>query len=220
MDRSLTKRQSEVLDALKQFKDADGITPTISELAEHFGFSSRRSVTFHLEALERKGFIHRTGEARGINIVGSTEEDAFMMVPLLGVANAGQPLALAEEDYQGELTVDKKILQGRRKVFGLELKGDSMDNTVINGVPMANGNYVIVAKQDEVQDGDIVVAVINDGATVKKYKRDEHNIVLYPNSKNPVHKPIYVDGAQDSFIAGKVLTVLHNPNHADAEVYA
>jgi repressor LexA len=206
----LTQRQKQVLELVNKHIKDFGYSPTLSELMDELDISTKKGVAFHLDALEKKGYLSRTGESRGI-IISQSNLRGFLNIPLLGYANAGTPLALAKEEYIGELTVDEKIVKGRRKVFGLEIKGDSMDKKVLNGVPMFNGNYAIVAKDLEIEDGDVVLAVINDAATIKTYKKEGKNIVLYPESTNPVHRPIYIEDDGESFINGKVLTVLSNP---------
>lgn len=210
MDISLTGKQSEVLDLIRQSYDRDGHAPSLTEMMNDLGLSTKKSVAFHLDALERKGYIVRNGRARGINLTSSVDGD-FVSVPLMGFANAGEPLMTAEDQYLGELTVDRKLLKKNRKVFGVELRGDSMDRRKLNGIPMKNGNYAIVAKDVEIHNGDVVLAVINHGATVKTFKREGNLVALYPESTNPIHKPIYVDSGNSAYIAGKVLTVLSNP---------
>jgi repressor LexA len=211
--QNLSPKQSEVLIHVKSHLNRYGESPSLTELMVEMGLSTKRSVAFHLDALEKKGYITRTGRARGIRIVeDSLLNDDFVHVPLLGFANAGTPLVLAEEDYHGELVVDKKLIKNRRKVFGLELKGDSMNKMRLNGIPLDNGNYVIVSKEAHVDNGDVVVAIINNGATVKSFKKEGNTVVLYPNSDNPEHRPIYLDPSNENFIAGKVLTALSNPS--------
>ncbi len=189
---------------------SDGESPTLSELMIETGIKTKKGVASHLDALEKKGFIRRTGDARGIRLLLDETGD-FLAIPLLGYANAGEPLIKAEEEFLGELMVDQKLIKRKRKVFGLELRGDSMDTKVMNGVPMDNGNFVIVSKESQVADGDVVLAIINEGATIKTYKKEGGILVLYPESSNPIHKPIYVDSSRGQ-IVGKVITVLNNPN--------
>lgn len=210
MEVSLTKKQAEVLDLIQEEYKKRGSAPSLSEMMAKLGLSTKRSVAFHLDALERKGYIVRNGRARGIKLLGGSFGE-FAAVPLMGFANAGEPLMNAEDEYLGELMVEKTLIKGNRKVFGVELRGDSMDRKQLNGVPMRSGNYAIVAKDMEIHNGDVVLAVINHGATVKTFKRDGSIVALFPESSNPVHKPIYVDNENSTYIAGKVVTVLNNP---------
>lgn len=207
---SLSKRQAEVLSLLKEYMSLNGYAPTLTEMMGELNITTKKGVAFHLDALEKKGYIYRTGLARGIQLVQSVSE-MFMTVPILGFANAGTPLVLAEEEHMGELQVDKKFLKSAKKVFALEIKGDSMNQTKLNGVDMQSGNYALVVRDAEVRNGDVVLAVLDGAATLKTFKREGDTVVLYPNSDNPVHKPIYIKANDDSFINGKVATVLSNP---------
>jgi repressor LexA len=214
--QKLTSRQKEVLNLVNRYIKEEGISPTLSEMMEELNISTKKGVAFHLDALEKKGYITRTGGSRGILVADNTMP-GFIKVPLLGFANAGTPLVLADEDYAGELTIEEGLLQGNRKVFGLEIKGDSMDKKVLNGIPLHNGNYAIVAKDTNINNGDVVLAVINEAATIKTFKKEGGTVVLYPESSNPNHKPIYMKADGDvSFINGKILTVLTNPMNFEA----
>jgi repressor LexA len=211
MDISLTQRQMEALTIIKESLKSKGMAPSLGEMMEEMDISTKKGVVSHLKALEKKGYIIRTGGERGINLTEEIENDNFISVPLLGFANAGEPLMTAEDEYMGELTVDKNILKGSKKVFGVELRGDSMNKKELNGVRLDNGNYAIVAKDTEVKNGDVVLAVIDEGATVKTFNKENNLVVLYPESNNEIHKPIYIDENRDTYIAGKVVTVLSNP---------
>jgi len=209
--QKLTNRQKEVLNLVKDYIKAEGVSPTLSEMMVELEISTKKGVAFHLDALEKKGYLTRTGGSRGI-IVTDNSIPGFIKVPLLGFVNAGTPLVLADEEYNGELTVDENLLHGNKKVFGLEIKGDSMDRKVLNGIPLQNGNYALVAKDTNISNGDVVLAIINDAATIKTFKKEGDTVVLYPESSNPIHTPIYMQAnSENSFINGKVLTVLANP---------
>lgn len=206
----LTQKQKQVLKIIEKTLQENGVAPSLGEMLSELGFSSKRSVTFHLDALERKGYITRTGQARGIYLNAPSGE-RFLSIPLVGFANAGQPMLLAEEGDYGEITVDKRLLKRKRKVFGLELRGDSMDKRSLNGVPLSNGNYVIVSKDSEYRNGDVVLAIIDNAATIKSFKREKDRIVLYPESSSRRYHPIYIRSDGEAMIAGKVLTALSNP---------
>jgi repressor LexA len=91
-----------------------------------------------------------------------------------------------------------------------------MDQRVLDGKLLTNGNYLIVQKDVEVQDGDVVVAIIDNCATVKNFKRSEDMVILYPESSNSKNKPIYLDKNSESMINGKVIRVLENPNEVNS----
>lgn len=211
MSQSLTKRQNLILSVVEEYLRDNGESPTLPEIMAEVGITTKKGVAFHLDALEKKGYITRNGRARGIRLVSDRSGD-FLRVQLLGYANAGEPLVDAKEEFVGELLVDKKLLHHKRSVFGVELRGDSMNQESLNGTFMENGNYILVAKDVDVSDGDIVVAMVNGGATVKTYHRDDKTVILAPNSSNTIHKPIYVKSKSD-LILGKVLTVLNNPSN-------
>ena len=132
-------------------------------------------------------------------------------MPILGYANAGTPLVGAEEENLGVLRVDKNILGKKKSLFSLIVKGDSMDREMIGGKAITDGNYLVVDKEAEIFDGDVVVAIVENCATVKRFKKDQDMVVLYPNSSNPIHQPIYLDKNTESMLNGKVIKVLEKP---------
>ncbi|MGI6423630.1 MAG: transcriptional repressor LexA [Candidatus Dojkabacteria bacterium] len=216
MDINLTKKQSKVLRVIRDFYLENGSAPSLTELQRMLHISTKRGVVSHLEALERKGFIIRTSEPRGIHIVNETEEDLLyeylVGIPILGYANGGDPLVLAEEENIGILQLEKSLVKNRGNLFSLIVKGDSMNMREVNGKNIEDGQYVIIQKDAEIEDGDVVLAIIDGCATVKNIKREKNMTILYPKSSNPVHKPIYLDVNSDSLINGKVVMVLDNPN--------
>ncbi len=213
MSHFLTEKQQRVLDVLRGYYSDHEEAPTLSELKEILGIKTKRGVVKHLEALERKGFLNRSSRARGIILTEQINADT-MSIPVFGYANAGKPLVFAEEDIIGSIKVDKHILQKRVKkgdIFGLIVKGDSMNMRTINKVPIMERNYLIVDKSSEYRDGDVVLAVIDNAATVKTFKKSQNSVILYPESDNPVHSPIYLRDDVEGFINGKVIAVLENP---------
>lgn len=206
----LTAKQHQILQKIKDHIKNHKYAPTIGELMEEFGFASKRAITYHLEVLEKRGLISRSSESRGIEVLDKIE-DNFLSVPLLGFANAGTPLVLAQEEYMGELTVDKSLLSSSDNIFAVELKGDSMNRKKFGNTYLQNGAYVIISKGADFNDNDVVLAVIDGCATVKIFKRMSDLIVLSPESDNPKHKPIFVNPNTDSTILGKIVGVLDNP---------
>lgn len=216
MDGILTKRQDKVLRVIRDFYLDNGNAPSLSELQGMLNITTKRGVVSHLEALERKGYIIRTSEARGIHIVDEIEDDSsyeyLVGIPILGYANAGTPLVLAQEQNLGVLQLDKSLVGNKEGLFSLIVKGDSMNMREIDGKCLEEGHYLVVQKDAEIQDGDVVLAVVDGSATVKNIKRSEDMVILYPESNNPRHKPIYLDINSNSMINGKVIKVLDNPN--------
>lgn len=215
MDGILTQKQEDVLRIIKRCYLEKGYAPSLNELKDELGISTKRGVVVHLDALERKGYIFRTSQPRGIHMVEDDEQivyDYLVGVPILGYANAGLPMVGAEEENIGILKIDKNILGRKRDLFSLIIKGDSMDLARVDGETLENGKYIIVEKDSDFENGDIVVAIIDNCATIKRFKKAKDMIVLYPDSSNPANTPIYIDRNTDILINGKVVKVLDNPS--------
>lgn len=217
MDTKLTEKQTNVLNIIRTFFLENGYAPSLGELQRMLNISTKRGVVSHLEALERKGYIIRTSEPRGIHIVEEEDDEKtvyeYMVgIPILGFANAGTPIVSAEAEDMGELQVHKNILGSSKEIFSLIISGDSMNMATIDEKPLSEGNYLVVQKDAQISDGDIVVAIIENSATVKKFKKGKDTVILYPNSNNPIHRPIYLDQDSGSLINGKVVKVLEKPN--------
>jgi len=214
MDSILTAKQDLVLRVIRDYFLKNGCAPSLSELQVLLDIATKRGVVNHLIALEKKGYILRTSEPRGIRMLEENEEPVYeylIGVPILGYANAGTPLVGAEEENLGVLRIDKNILGKKKSLFSLIVKGDSMDREIIDGKAITDGNYLVVDKEAEIFDGDVVVAIIENCATVKRFKKDQGMVVLYPNSSNPIHQPIYLDKNTESMLNGKVVKVLEKP---------
>ena len=214
MDEKLTERQKLVLNTIRNFFLDNGYAPSLTELQQLLEISTKRGVVSHLEALEKKGYIIRTSEARGIQVINEEEPvyEYLVGIPILGYANAGTPLVLAQEENLGVLQLDPNLVDKKEQnLFGLIVKGDSMNLRNINGKPLEEGHYLIVQKDAEYEDGDVVVAIVDGCATVKNIKREKGLVILYPQSNNPIHRPIYLNKKSDSMINGKVVMVLDNP---------
>lgn len=212
MTKKLTSTQQKILDIIKSSIENKGTPPSLGELQEELGISTKRGVVNHLKALEKKGMIVRTSEARGIKLTENIFGQFIMNVNILGYANAGAPLVYAQEETLGVLRVDKSLLPVSKDMFALEVKGDSMNKRIVNGTQLTNGNFAIVAKNHPVKNGDVVLAIIDECATIKTFRKDRNMIVLYPESTNLVHKPIYLSPSEEEeLIYGKVVAVLDNP---------
>jgi len=216
MDERLTERQEEVLKIIRDFFLDYSYAPSLTELQSMLKINTKRGVVSHLEALEKKGYIIRTSEPRGIQVVNDNDEEEvyeyLVGIPILGYANAGTPMVLAQEQNMGILQVDKTLLKNKKDLFGLIVKGDSMNMRSIDGKSLEEGHYLVVQKNAQYEDGDVVVAIVDGCATVKNIKREKDLVILYPKSSNPIHKPIYLDSSSNSMINGKVVKVLDNPN--------
>ena len=187
----LTKSQQKVYDFL--VKEAPkGVPPTVREICAATGLHSTSTVHAHLKTLEKLGYISRdAGLNRSIRIEGST---AAVQVPIMGKVTAGQPI-LAVEDIEGYLPFPQK--EGKA-LFALHVRGLSMRDAGI-----LDGDYVVAEQIPTADNGDIVVAMIDDEATVKRFFREENRVRLQP--ENPDFEPIYSDNV---FLLGKVIAVL------------
>ncbi len=196
--RELTLRQAKVLKAVEDFILEHGYAPTIRQLGSALKIPSPSAVLKHLQSLERKGYIKRDpARARSIEIVNS--DDPMMMprhtvrVPVIGTVAAGPPL-LAAENIEDVLVLPRDMVKGEDS-FSLRIKGDSMI-----GAGIFDGDLVVVRQQDYAQDGDIVVALLEDEATVKYFRRRRNHIMLEP--ANERLRPIPGDKAK---VIGKVV---------------
>jgi len=200
VSKELTKRQRDVLDFITEMIQKKGYPPTIREIGHMFKISSTNGVRAILSALTQKGYIRRKPlVSRGIELL--TQSGAsFMAIPLLGRIAAGLPI-LAVENIEGSIAVDRSFLSGG-DIFSLKVVGDSMKDSGI-----FDGDYVLAKMQPTAERGDVVVAVIGEEATVKRYLPEKNRIRLEP--ANPVFEPIVVDKKSPEFrIAGKVIGLL------------
>jgi repressor LexA len=206
MPERLTQRQRQILDFITASIDGRGYPPTLREIGEHFGIRSTNGVNDHLKALEKKGYITRedlksramrpvaarladdAASAGGADVIPidrarSGDGDTYD-VPILGRVAAGEPL-LAVENVEDTVRIDRFFLGSHREVFGLRVVGESMIEDGIH-----DGDYVFVKKSSAAQPGDIVVAMIEGEATVKRYKPGPDAIEFLP--ANSAMSPIVV----------------------------
>lgn len=196
--RELTPRQSEVLDYLVSTIESRGYPPSIREICEALGFSSTRGALIHLEALERKGFISRDAGARAIRVRGPLRESASYL-PLVGEVPAG-PLRYASEDVEEWLPVPARWSgEGR---FLLRVRGDSMI-----GDGIQDGDLVVVDPRAEGAEGEIVVALVDGEATVKRLRRRRKALELA--ASNPLYPPLRLEaGDAEVRLAGRVVALM------------
>ncbi|MDO4501894.1 MAG: transcriptional repressor LexA [Coriobacteriia bacterium] len=214
-----SKRQKAVLDCIRKCIEERGYAPTVRDICKELGLSSPSTVHVHLKALEDKGLIKRDahksrsiilvdqeGEASEPEVEQASRAQMFsnvltpsfartVEVPLVGNVAAGVPI-LAEQNIEDTMSLPTDIV-GDAASFMLSVRGDSMVECGIN-----DGDYVVVKEQPNANNGDIVVAIIDDGATVKRYFREADHIRLQP--ENSSMEPIIT---RDCSIAGKVVAV-------------
>ena len=193
----ITIRQREVLDYITRFIDRNGYPPTLREIAGHLKVSGTLGVMKHLDALEQKGYLRReTGSSRGIVLAGRTAPT--VSIPVAGVVRAGLPQP-AIEDIEEHLAIDRSLLRGGR--YFLRVRGDSMVNAAI-----MDGDLALVRPQATADNRDIVVAMIDGEATLKRFYRGKDHIRLQP--ENPNMEPIIVrEGDGEVTIVGKVVGI-------------
>lgn len=194
----ITPLQRETLDEICRHIDAKGYPPTVKELSETFGIS-HSSVHERINQLVRKGYLKREGrKARGLTVAKRPEDmaAALVAVPVIGTVAAGQPI-LSEENIIGEVLVEASTVRSG-EYFALHASGDSMIGAGIN-----DGDLIIVRRQPLAETGDIVVALLNDEATVKRLRIENERIELVP--ENPRHAPITLRPGDDLRILGKVV---------------
>ena len=197
----LTDRQQEVLDFIQTSIERDGYPPTIREIGAELGIRSTNGVNDHLKALERKGYINRDGAKSRTLVPVDALDDSFVVVPILGRIAAGQPI-LAIEHAEDTVKIDRFFLGKNKEVFALRVVGESMINDGIH-----DGDFIFVRKQRTAARGAIVVAMIDDEATVKRYYPEGDRIRFQP--ANDAMQPIYVAANEfrDTQILGVVVGV-------------
>jgi repressor LexA len=199
MAANLTPAQQKALAFIKNFVAHHRFAPTAKEIAEHFGIAEKNGF-YYLELLERKGYIRRRRHSpRRIEFVGEALPRSPVRVPVLGRVPAGPPREAVEE-VEGELFLDPGLV-GEGEIFSLRVKGDSMEEAHI-----CDGDYVLVRAQAHADNGEIIVAVIDGEATVKRLRLHKGKIRL--EAANPAYPPIVAPADSPSFrIAGKVVGV-------------
>ncbi len=200
---AITPSQRKALKAIREFIARRGFPPTMKELGERLGVSAASAHQL-VRQLQRKGFVrHQPGKARSLSIVREPGEtiEPLVPVPLLGEVKAG-PAMLAEENRMGEVLVEGSLAR-RGPCFALRISGDSMV-----GASIHEGDVVIVRRQPIAESGDIVVALIDDEATVKRLFIQGDRIELRP--ENNRYKPVPIGPDTDFRILGKVIAVRRN----------
>ncbi|MBO5099765.1 MAG: transcriptional repressor LexA [Treponema sp.] len=184
--KQITDRQQEVLSFISTFTKDNSYPPTVREISENFGISLR-AVQDHIAALQKKGFISiKPKSSRSIRILqdeDNSKELYMSKVPLLGTVAAGKPL-LCEENLDGYVNLTEPFVRPGKSYFALRVRGSSMINAGI-----LEGDLAVVEQTEVAIDGQIVVAVLEDAITLKRYYKESDGIKLQP--ENPDFKPIY-----------------------------
>lgn len=216
--KKLTTRQQQIYDFICAEVSEKGYPPSVREIALGVGLSSPSTVHTHLQVLEDKGYIKRDlSKPRALEITGQvsagasvssalgsdTQDDVeiepgVVSLPVVGRVAAGQPI-LAEQNIEGTIALPSSLV-GDSASFVLRVKGDSMIQAGI-----FDGDFVVVREQSDATNGQIVVALIDDGATVKTFYREKDRIRLQP--ENPTLEPIYV---KNPVILGRVVALVRS----------
>lgn len=189
MKKDLTTIQKDILDFLIDQIKGKGIPPTLAEVADHFGYRNRATVQQHFSAIEKKGFIKKNPKlSRGIEL--TLEDKFFVPKPVLGEVAAGNPLTIYPDAID---TVElPTIARMPKDSFLLRVKGDSLKDAYI-----FSGDIVIVNPNLEPKNGQIVAAVLDDAAVVKRFYKKKNEIELI--SENPDYQPIVIEKKYSSF---------------------
>ncbi len=195
--KDLTPKQREIYDFILRFSEENGYPPSVREIGQAVGLKSPSTVHFHIKGLENAGALTKAaGKTRALTLTDETGDGPRRdRIPLVGSVAAGAPI-LAEEHVEEYLTYDTDGLVGEH--FALRVKGESM-----LGAGILSGDLVIVHQQQNFRNGDIVVALFEDEATVKTYRVEQGHLWLMP--ENPDYAPIDGEGCA---LLGRVVAVL------------
>lgn len=203
MSTELTPRQKQLLEFIvKQIREYS-LPPSLAEMATFLKVKSKNAAAKLLNSLEEGGYIETSGKARGITVLdslGSSLQRGMVRVPLMGSVQAGAP-NYAEEFVEDWINLPQTMTKGRRDVFLLKVRGDSMINA-----GMFEGDLVIVRPTQEAKNNDIVVALLHDEATVKRFIQIKNR--AYLKAENPDYPNIYPK--EEWMIQGKVVGVIRN----------
>ncbi len=201
MPATLYKRQRQIVDFLAQYIQKNGYSPTLQEIADAMGVSSLATVHEHLQALERKKIIKKSkGAVRSIELIDRTflRMTESIDLPVMGFIAAGQPIE-PYTDPNATFKVSPEMISGKKRSYVLQVKGESM---IEDGI--LDGDYVVIEEKDQARDGEIVVAMLENGlATLKRFYKEATRVRLEP--ANSTMQPIY---ARNVKIQGKVVGLI------------
>jgi repressor LexA len=196
----LTEKQQAILEFINDYVKDNGFPPSVREIGRHFGVYPA-TVQDHITALERKGYLQKKRfQSRTLSVPASSRRRFVDGIPIVGRVAAGLPL-LAQENIEDMIQLPKEWAPAG--AFLLKVQGNSME-----GAHILDGDYVLVHPQQTAANGELVVALIGDEATVKRFYRNERGIML--KAENPNYEPIELEssGATSFSIVGKVMGVL------------
>ena len=201
LEEDLTTRQKKVLNFLKDYIRKQGFPPTLREIASHFGLKGPKAPQKSLSILERKGYIRKVpGGSRTIEVLGSLQAlHQTISLPIVGRVRAGEPI-LALENIEGYINFDRSLVSSE-DIFLLRIQGESMIEAHIQ-----DGDFALVKPQKDAENGETVVVLIEDEATIKRIFKKRDLLRLEP--ANPQMEPIVVrKGEKKVAIVGKVIGI-------------
>ena len=199
--KEITERQKEVLNFISQFTENNDYPPTVREISDNFKISLR-AVQDHITALQKKGYLTQCQKrARSIRVITDCRDKEsrtiLEKVPILGTVAAGKPL-LSEENFDGYVNLPEPLIRPGKSYFALRVRGLSMQNAGI-----LDGDLAVIEQANTAVDGQIIVAVIDDAITLKRYYKEANRIRLQP--ENPDFQAIY---CQDVRIVGTLASIV------------
>jgi repressor LexA len=199
----LTATQQRVYSFITEWKNNSGFPPTVREIANGLGYKSINNVRQHLRLIEKKGFLKiSSGKARGIGLTaqfGKVSGDNGIEVPLIGRVAAGTPI-VAEENMEGTVTLDRTLFKGDG-LFTLRVRGRSMQD-----IGVFDGDIAVVKQQQSARNGEVVVAIVEGEATLKRFFKKDDSIVLH--AENPSFDDIVITSPKNVYIAGRLVGVI------------
>lgn len=187
--QNLTANQKKVLEYIEKYQEKNGFPPTYETIAKHFGYATKSSVQHYVEALTKKGYLTKERHLSQ----SLTVHKEGNLVPLLGKVAAGRPIE--NRKFNERIEVPLSMMKGAGEYFALQVSGDSMI-----GEGILDGDYVVIRSQESATNGEIVVAEVDDEATIKRFYKKRDHVELH--SANPQYKPIIVEEDRQLKIAG------------------
>ena len=197
--KELTERQQQILQFISDYTEENSFPPTVRETAEHFSVSLK-AIQDHFTALTKKGYLLKDEKrSRSLKVLGNVTKKANKgyKIPVLGSVAAGKPI-FCEEDYENTIYLSEPFVRPGNSYFALHVRGSSMINAGI-----VDGDLAIIKQQTPAEDGDIVVAIIDDSVTLKRFFREPTRVRL--QAENPDFNPIY---CQDVKVLGKLSHII------------
>jgi repressor LexA len=198
--KNLTKKQIRILNFIKDYIEAKKFPPTFREISERFNISVKGAYD-HIKALERKGYLRcENHRSRALEVLhqNNNESDSLIKIPILGRVAAGSPL-FAEENFEGTIDIPQEFVRNG-SFFALYVQGDSMINAGI-----LNADLAIIRHQPSAENGEIIVAMIDEAVTLKTFFREKNRIKL--QAENPAYPPIFT---QQIRILGKLVHIIRS----------